>query len=538
MGKKVFYNEDARERVLVGAKLLYDAVSTTMGVKGRNVVITHQYGPPSVSHDGVTVAEAISIKEDESTLGYGAGADMIKSAASKMNKEVGDGTTTVTVLSYHILNEANKLIAAGHNPMDLRKGIEAASAEAQELLTKYNLDIKESKEKISHIATISAGDYDIGKLIAEVIDKVGKEGSVTVEEGEGLELEYDVVEGFEFDRGFVSPLLVTDQSRMEAVYKNIPILITDQTVSSVQELAPFLEQVVQTGKKDLLIVAENIEGEALTMLVLNKLKGNFNTIAVKAPSFGDRQRDIMQDLATFVGATIVSPERGLTTANAEASVLGYAAKVVVSADKTTIIKGRGIEEDVKSRLQHINDLIDKATNEFDRDSLKKRRAALTGKVAVIKVGGLSEMEIEEKKYRVDDAVAAAKAALAEGIVAGGGVTLLNISNELHSYSDNESERAGIELFKRVLTKPFTILLDNSGINSQEWLPIIKKSPKKGFGIDVRNPEELIDLVKAGVIDPTKVTREALKNATSIAGTTITMGALVVDIPEDKVNPVQ
>jgi len=533
MAKRIFYDDDARRRILGGAETLYKAVKTTMGPLGRNVVASRQYAPPTVSHDGITVARSVDIAiVDDETLGYHIGAELIKQAGSKM-EQVGDGTTTVTVLTYWLLEESNRLIAAGHNPMELRKGIEAASIEAQELLTKYNIDIKENRDKIASIATISAGDHEIGNLIADVIEKVGKDGSVTVEEGEGLGLEYDIVEGFDVDRGFVSPYLVTDQTRMEAVYKNVPILITDQTISSVQEIAPLLEQVVQGGHKELFIIAADVEGEALTMLIMNKLKGNFSTIAIKAPSFGERQRDILSDLATFTGATLVTAESGMTTANVDPSVLGSAKKVIVSKDKTTIIEGNGAEEDMNARIANINSKVTAATNEFDKETLVKRRAALTGKVALIKVGGTTETEIEEKKYRVDDAVAAAKAALAEGIVAGGGVTLLNIASELLSTSDNETERAGIAVFRKALSKPFTILLDNSGVNAHEWLPVIEKSKKKGYGIDVRNPQDLVDMVKAGVIDPTKVTREAIKNASSIAATAITMGALIVEIPEEK-----
>lgn len=537
MAKRIFYDDDARRRVLAGAETLYNAVKTTMGPLGRNVIITRQYGAPTVSHDGITVARAVDIPvEDNDTLGYHVGAELIKQAGSNM-EEVGDGTTTVTVLTYHLLHEANRLIAAGHNPQELRKGIEAATAEALELLSTYNIDIKENQDKIASIATISAGDYDIGKLIAEVIAKVGKDGSVSVEEGNGLDLSYDIVEGFSVDRGFISHYLVTDQTRQEAIYKNVPVIIADQRISSVQEIAPLLDQIMQSGHKDVFIIAEDIEGEALGMLIMNKLKGNFNAIAIKSPSFGERQKEILDDIAAFTGAAVLRPESGLSLANAQMSELGSAAKVVVCKDETTIIKGGGAQEDIDLRIAVINTKIEEATNEFEKDVLIKRRAALTGKVALIKVGGATETEIEEKKYRVDDAVAAAKAALSEGIVAGGGVTLLNIANEITSTSDNETERAGIKAFKQALSMPFTILLENSGINPYEWLPRIT-NVEKGKGIDVRNPDVLVNLVKVGVIDPTKVTREAVKNASSIAATTITMGALIVDIPQEGGNNVQ
>lgn len=532
MPNKIFYDEDARRRILGGATILYDAVKTTMGAKGRNVIIDKANGlPATITHDGVTVARAVNIKDvDDDTLGFRQGAEFVKRSAETMGNEVGDGTTTVTVLTYHLINEAHRLIAAGHNPQLLRKGIEAAAKEALELLSEYNIDIKEDKKRIAEIATISSGDHEIGKLIADVLGKVGKEGSVTVEEGMGLDIEQDIVEGFSFDRGYVHPILATDQSRLEAVYKDAPILISAQNISSVQELVPLLEQVAQAGKKELVIIAPDIEGEALTMLVMNKLKGNFNTLAIKAPSFGERQTDILADIATFTGATVLTEESGMTTSNVDLSVLGSAKKVISTANKTTIVQGHGAKEDIDSRVSQLNSLINEATNEFDKENLIKRRAALTGKVAVIKVGGLSETEIDEKKYRVDDAVAAAKAALKEGILAGGGVTLLNISKELRSVSDNESERAGIEIFRKALTAPFITLMENSNINPHAWLSQV--ASKKGQGINVNNPDTLVDMVKSGVIDPTRVTREALRTATSNAATVITMGALFVEIPEE------
>jgi chaperonin GroEL len=478
MAKKVFYDDDARRRLLGGAAVLYNAVKTTMGPKGRNVVIGKSYGNPTVTHDGVTVAKGVELDDvDDETLGYKVGAELIKQAASKMNDVAGDGTTTVTVLTYHILSEANKLIAAGHNPMLLRKGLEAAAHEVLAHLGDLSEDIAGKKSRVAEVATISAGDPQIGNLIAEVMEKVGKDGVVTVEEGQGLALESEVVEGFTMDRGYVSALMVTDTARMEAVYEKPAILITDQKISSIQEFLPMLEKLAQAGKKDLVLVADDIEGEALGTLILND---------------------------------------------------------------TTIIEGAGSVADVKKRIEQINNQIKNAKSEWDKEKLEKRRAALQGKVAVIKVGGATTTEIEEKKFRVDDAVAAVKAALDDGIVAGGGVTFINLASSVHGLvrktqkeaegRDNRQLHAGVDILYHALEQPFRILMTNSGLNADEWLPQVRKA-KIGWGVDVNNPDKLVDLKTVGVVDPVRVVKEAVQNAASIAGTAMTMGALVVDVPE-------
>lgn len=530
MSKKVFYDEDARRRVLGGAEILYNAVKTTMGPKGRNVVISKNYGSPTVTHDGVTVAKGVDISDvDDETLGYKVGAELIKQAASKMNDVAGDGTTTVTVLTYHILSEANKLIAAGHNPILLRKGLEQAASDVMKRLSQEAESISGNKEKVAEVATISAGDKVIGSLIADVMDAVGKDGVVTVEEGQSLELESEVVEGFTFDRGFVSPYMVTDTARMEASFNKPAVVITDKKISNISEISPLLEQLAQAGKKDLVLISDEVEGEALTMLVLNKLKGVFNTVAVKAPSFGDKRKEILNDIAILTGATVISEEQGHSFESVDGSFIGSARKIIVDKDNTTIIEGSGKASAIKDRIAQINAQIKVSTSNYDKTELEKRRAALSGKVAVIKVGGASETEIEEKKYRVDDAVAAVKAAMDEGIVAGGGVTLVNLSKDIKSLK-NETENAGAQLMARALEKPFRILMENSGINADEWLPQVKAA-KSGQGVDVNNPSKLVDLKKAGIIDPVLVTKQAVQNAASIAGTSMTMGALVVDVPE-------
>ncbi len=533
MAKKVFYDEEARRRVLAGAEILYNAVKMTMGPKGRNVVISKSYGAPTVTHDGVTVAKGVDIADvDDETLGYKVGAELIKQAASKMNDMAGDGTTTVTVLTYHILSEANKLIAAGHNPMQLRAGLEAAAKEVIIKLEAMSEDIKNDKKRVAEVATISAGDNEIGVLIAEVMEQVGREGIVTVEQGQGLGLESEIVEGFTFDKGFVSPYMVTDTSRMEAVYNKPAVVITDKKINSAQEIFPLLEKIIQTGKKDIIIIAEEIEGDALGALILNRLKGALNTVAIKAPSFGDKRKELLEDIAILTGAQVITDDRGMTFENVDLDVVGTARRVIVDKDETTIIEGAGDVAAVKARMTQLATQADTTTSSFDKDTYEKRRAALNGKVAVIKVGGATETEIEEKKYRVDDAVAAVKAALAEGVVPGGGVTLVNLSAVVAATDKDSSTAAGRALLIRALEQPFRILMENSGLNPDEWLPQVKKA-KAGQGVDVNNPTKLLDLKTAGIVDPTRVTKEALQNAVSIAGTSMTMGALVVEVPEPR-----
>ena len=525
MAKKIFYEADARAKVLAGAKQLYDAVKVTFGPKGQNVVIEKPYGAPTITHDGVTVAEAVDLGSTDENLGEQIGAKLIKTAAQKLNKVAGDGTTTVTVLTYNILNEANKLIAAGVNPMELRAGIEAAGAEIIQGIEKTAEKIAGDDQKVAEVASISAGDSEIGKLIADVISKIGKDGVVTVEQGQGLEMQQEIVEGFTYDKGYSSPFFITDTNRQEAIFEKPLILVTDQKISSANELLPLLEQCAQAGRKDLVIIAEEVEGEALSVLVLNKLKGVFNTLVLKAPSFGDRRKEVMEDIAILTDATVVSSDKGMKLEEVGLEVLGSAAKVIATKDETTIIKGSGNANAVKDRINLIQSQAKLAKSDYEREELEKRAAALLGKVAVIKVGGASETEIDEKKFRVDDAVAATKAALAEGIVAGGGVTLVNLASTIKDTS------AGAQIVKRALTAPFIHIVENAGLNSQALLAEVEKA-KPGYGINVMTPEQgLIDLKKAGVIDPAKVTKEAVQSATSIAATAITMGALIVDVPE-------
>lgn len=525
MAKKIFYADQARDKVLSGAKQLYDAVKVTFGPKGQNVVIEKSYGNPTITHDGVTVAEAVDLGSSEENLGEQIGAKLIKSAAQKLNKVAGDGTTTVTVLTYNILSEANKLIAAGVNPMELRKGIEKAGEEIVAKINQSAEKIEGNDKKVAEVATISAGDKEIGELIASVISKIGKDGIVTVEAGQGLEMEQEIVEGFSYDKGYSSPFFVTDLNRQEAIFDKPLILLTDKKISTSNEILPVLEKVAQSGHKDLVIIAEEVSGEALSLLVLNKLKGVFNSLVLKAPAFGDRRKEILEDIAVLTGATVISEDKGMKLEDAEISNLGSAKKIIATKDNSTIISGAGDHKAVKARIELIKSQANLATSDYDREQYEKRAAALLGKVAVIKVGGATETEIDEKKYRVDDAVAATKAALDEGIVTGGGVTLVNLANQL------TGEDAGTKIVKNALKAPLLHILENAGLNAQALLAAVENA-KPGQGINVMEPEKgLQDLKKAGVIDPARVTREAVQNAISIAATAITMGALIVELPE-------
>lgn len=526
MGNVIFYNEEARRRILGGAEMLYNAVKTTMGPKGRNVVIDKGYGSPTITHDGVTVAKGINIEETDETLGYKTGAELIKQAANKMNDVAGDGTTTVTVLTYNILKEANKLIAAGHNPILIRKGLEKAASDITASLGSLSESIEGNKSRVAEVATISAGDEEIGRQIAEVMHKIGKDGVVTVEEGRSLELESEIVEGYTFDRGFVSPYMVKDTKRMQAILEKPAIVVTDKKISSAQEIVPLLETIAQSGKKDLVLIASDVDGEALALLVLNSLKGSFNTVAIKAPS----DKDKLKDISTLVGGKLIAEDENISLEEVDISVVGSARKVIVSKDTTTIVEGAGDKAALSDYLDTLKTLAESETSQYAKQNLLKRQASLSGKVAVIKVGGATETEIEEKKYRVDDAVAAVKAALAEGIVPGGGVTFVNLANSYQPSSQDAAIAAGERLLVDALQKPFSILLNNSGLNADEWLPQVKAA-KPGYGIDVNNPTNLVDMKAAGVIDPVRVTREALANSVSIAGTAMTMGALVVESPK-------
>lgn len=534
MGKIVISEQESRKRVLEGAKLLYDAVSTTLGPKGRNVLIANNNAAPTVTHDGVTVAKSITVTDidlDESKWGQGVGVELVKAASIKMD-QVGDGTTTTVVITYHILDEANRLIAAGHNPMQLRNEMFDAAEAVIKQIDNYSEDINDDSNLVEQIATISAGgDNEIGKLIAAIMKKVTADGEVVVEASQGTNTEHEITEGYAFGRGFASPYMVTDDKRMEANYKKVPILVTDAKITTEQQLIPLLEKLAASGKRDLVIIADEISGNALGFTVINKMKGAFNVLVIKAPTYGDRRQQTLEDIAAFTGATFVSTEQSFTIENAEISDLGSAEQVISTQDKTTIIGGNGVKEDIDNRIAQLDALIEQTKNDYDREFHFKRRASLSGRVAVIRVGGSTETEIEEKKFRVDDAVAAAKAAIRGGIVPGGAITLINAVSDITTDSDTP----GAQIVFSAMKKPFHKLLDNAGMVADEWSQKVYASRGMGVNIYDSNSLNLVDMRSIGVIDPTDVHRNAIRNAVSIAGTAITMGALVIDRPLQDIN---
>ncbi|KKR34078.1 MAG: 60 kDa chaperonin [candidate division CPR2 bacterium GW2011_GWC1_39_9] len=542
MSKKIFYGDDARRRLLKGADELTQAVATTLGPKGRNVTISKKWGAPTVTHDGVSVAKEVELVEDPKnpeTLGINMGAQMVKEAASKTNDVVGDGTTTATVVSYSIIKEGFRNVTAGNNPMAIRRGLEKARDFVVDELTKRKLEIKGDYDKTKEVATISAGDPEIGKLIADAVKEVGKDGVITVEKAQTMGISKEVVEGMQFDRGYLSAYMVTDAARMEASYENPKILITDKKISAIQDILPLLEKMAQGGSKDLVIIAEDIDGEALATLIVNKIRGTFNTLAIKAPGYGDRRKEMLQDIALLTGGTVISEEVGLNMENAELDVLGQARRITCDKENTTIIEGKGDAKAIKARIEQIRTELKKSTSEFDKEKLQERLAKLAGGVAVIKVGGATEIEVEEKKFRVDDAVAATKAALEEGIVAGGGVVLANIARSMEKAKDLKNAKAGDEeiigwmILKDSLLQPFKQLMSNANLNPEEKLALVNASKEDGMGVDVNNPDNLIKMIDKGIIDPVKVTRLAVENAVSVASTMITTEAIIVELPEDK-----
>lgn len=531
MAKQIFYDQEARDKVLKGAQAMADAVKVTMGAKGRNVMIKKSFGAPILTHDGVTVAENINLASDDvDSQAFDAGAELIKQAARKMNSVAGDGTTTVTVLTYEILKESNRLIAAGHNPMELRTGIEEAGAEILTKLEKLAESIEGNKAKIVEVATISAADKKIGELVGHVIEQVGTDGVVTVEQGEGLDMKSEIIEGFSFDRGFISGLMVTDVNRLEAKLEAPKIIVTDKRLTNAIEIVKFFSRLAQAGVKNVVVIAEDVEADALDFLVRNSQRGIFKAVAVKAPSFGDRRKQILEDIAILTGATMISDESGVTFDGSDIDVLGEARRVLIKKESTTIIQGAGGEDEVAERIKAIVDQSETdEVSEYEKEQLKKRAAALSGKVAVIKIGGATEPEIEEKKFRVDDAVAAARAALSEGIVPGGGVTLVNLSDALKTKHSNDAIAAGRLIVKNALLQPFRQLMTNAGLNADALLADVQRA-ENGMGVNVMKPGELIDMKSMGVVDPVLVTKLAITNAISIAGTGMTMGALIVDVP--------
>ncbi|GAP62092.1 chaperonin GroEL [Ardenticatena maritima] len=531
MAKQIKFSEEARRELKRGVDTLANAVKTTLGPKGRNVALDKKWGGPTVTHDGVTVAKEIELEDPFANMG----AQMLKEAATKTNDVAGDGTTTATVLAQAIVNEGLKNVAAGANPMLLKRGIEKAAARVAEYIREIAVDV-ESRDDIAHVATISAGDPAIGQLLADVMEKVGKDGVITVEESKtGLDMEVEYVEGMQFDRGYISPYFVTDADRMEAVLENPYILIHDKKISSAQDLVPVLEKVLQSGNRNLLIIAEDVDGEALATLVLNKLRGTFNVVAVKAPGFGERRKAMLQDIAILTGGTVISEELGRKLESATLADLGRAEKVVVTKDDTTIVGGKGKPEDIKARINQIKAQIETTTSDYDREKLQERLAKLAGGVAIIRVGAATETELKEKKHRVEDALSATRAAVEEGIVPGGGVTLLTAQKVLDDNLGLEGDEAtGVKIVRRALEEPLRQLAANAGLDGAvvvgevRRLQAEKNTPYIGFNVLTG---EYVDMVKAGIIDPAKVTRSALLNAASIGAMILTTEALVTDLPE-------
>ena len=527
MAKEIIYGIDARNALLRGVDKLADTVKITLGPKGRNVVLDKKYGAPLITNDGVTIAKEIELEDAAENMG----AQLVKEVATKTNDAAGDGTTTATLLAQSLIHEGMKNIAAGANPMVVRKGIFKAVDTAVEAIKAASKKVNGSAD-IARVGTISAGDEVIGNLIADAMDKVSADGVITVEESKSADTYSEVVEGMQFDRGYLSPYMVTDTEKMEATLDDCLILITDKKISNIQELLPLLEQIVQSGKK-LLIIAEDVEGEALTTLVLNKLRGTFTVVAVKAPGFGDRRKDMLRDIAILTGGTVITEELGLELKDATIAQLGRARQVKVSKENTIIVDGAGNKDEIKARVAQIRSALEVTTSEFDREKLQERLAKLAGGVAVIKVGAATEVEMKEKKLRIEDALNATKAAVEEGIVAGGGTAYINAISAVEALLPKVEgdEKTGVNIVVKALSAPMKQIADNAGLDGSVIISKIRESKKTGYGFDAYN-EKYVDMIDAGIVDPTKVTRCALQNAASIASTVLTTEAVVSDIKEE------
>ena len=528
--KQIVFSEEARRRLKNGIDILANAVATTLGPKGRNVALDRKFGSPTITHDGVTVAKEIELQDPFENMG----AQLLKEAATKTNDIAGDGTTTSTVLAHTIVTEGLKTLSAGANPMMLKHGIEAAAKAVSKELERTAIKIS-TKEEIASVATISAQDREIGDLIAEVMDKVGKDGVITVEESKGIQFETEYVEGMQFDRGYISAYFITDTEHMKSVIVEPYVLIYDKKISAAQDIVPILEKLVQIGKRELVIIAEDVDGEALATLVLNKLRGMLNILAVKAPGFGDRRKAMMQDIAILTGAQVISEETGRKLETVVVADLGKAEKIESDKDNTTIIGGKGDSKEIKGRINQIRVEIDKTISDYDREKLQERLAKLSGGVAIIKVGAATETELKEKKHRVEDALSATRAAVEAGIVPGGGVALINAMKVLDGMKlDNEDEQIGINIVRKALEVPMRKITENAGKEGSVVVENVRQEQKTrknpNYGYDVLK-DEYVDMVKGGVIDPAKVTKGALENAASIAAMILTTEALVTDVPE-------
>ena len=525
MAKEVIFGEEARRRMKDGIDKLADAVRITLGPRGRNVIIDKKFGSPEITNDGVTIAQEQEYKDEFENMG----AQLVKEVASKTNDIAGDGTTTATILAHSMIEEGFKNLAAGANPMELKRGLEKGSATVVEALRKMSRELK-TKEETAQVGAISANDESIGKIIADAMEAVGEDGVITVEDSDTIETHYDVVEGMQFDREYISPYFVTDPKKMEVLLEKPLILVTDQEVKAAQDLVPLLEKVVQTGKP-LLLIAKDVTGEALTTLVLNKLKGTLSSCAIKAPGFGDRRKAMLEDIAVLTGSTVVAEDAGMQIKDTTLDMLGTAENVKIDNNNTTIIGGKGKSESIQGRIEQIEAQIETTDSDYDREKLEERKAKLAGGVAVIKVGAPTETELSEKKHRMEDALEATKAAVDEGILPGGGVALLNASKALDGLKLKGDEAVGMAILKRALEGPLRQLALNAGFEGAIVVEKIR-AEKEGIGFDVI-AEEYRDMCNAGIIDPTKVTRAALQNAVSIAGMLLTTDALVAEIKEDE-----
>ena len=535
MAKQLVFSEDARRGLKRGIDVLANAVVTTLGPKGRNVALDKKWGAPTITHDGVTVAKEIELEDPFENMG----AQLLKEAATKTNDIAGDGTTTATLLAHTIITEGMKNVAAGANPMLLKRGILAGTDALVEAIGAKSIEVT-GKEEIANVAAISAQDRDIGELIAEVMDEVGKDGVITVEESKGLEFETEYVEGMQFDRGYVSPYFISNPESMEAIIEDAYILIYDKKISAANDMVPILEKLVQVGKRDLVVVAEDVDGEALATLVLNKLRGMLNVLAIKAPGFGDRRKRMLEDIAILTGGQVITEEMGRKLESATIQDLGRADKIVASKDDTTVIGGKGEERAIMGRIEEIRAEIDHSTSDYDREKLQERLAKLSGGVAIIRVGAATEVELKEKKHRVEDALSATRADVEEGIVAGGGVALINALPALDgvemAYSD---EQTGVSILRKALEEPMRKIAANAGLDGAVVLENVRRKQKEAgnsnIGYDVLK-NDYLDMVEVGIIDPAKVTKGALENAASIAAMVLTTEALITDIPEEEAPP--
>lgn len=527
MAKEIKFSEDARNEMLHGVDKLANTVKTTMGPKGRNVVLEQSYGTPTITNDGVTIAKSIELENHFENMG----AKLVSEVASKTNDIAGDGTTTATVLTQAIVNAGMKNVTAGANPVGVRRGIDKATRAAVEALKKMSHDVK-TKDDITQIASISADNKEVGKLIADAMEKVGNDGVITLEDSRGVDTSVDVVEGMSFDRGYMSQYMVTDNDKMEADLDNPYILITDKKISNIQDILPLLQSVVQEGRA-LLIIADDITGEALPTLVLNKIRGTFNVVAVKAPGFGDRRKAQLQDIAVLTGGTVISDDLGMNLKDATVDQLGQANKVTVTKDNTTIVDGAGAKEAIAERVDQIKQAISKATSDFDKEKLQERLAKLSGGVAVVRVGAATETEMKEKKYRIEDALNATRAAVQEGFVPGGGTALVNVLPALDKVEATGDEATGVQIVKAALEAPVRQIAENAGVEGSVIVNQLK-SEKPGIGYNAADGK-FEDMVEAGIVDPTKVTRSALQNAASVSALLLTTEAVVADKPEPKDN---